>query len=40
MLEIGPSNNTSHKIDECVDTVALPQLSAIYRHILEQILTP
>ena len=40
MLEIGPSNNTSHKIDECVDIAALPQLSAIYRHILEQILTP
>jgi len=40
MLEIGPSNNTSHKIDECVDIEALPQLSAIYRHILEQILTP
>ena len=40
MLEIGPSNNTSHKIDECVDVAALPQLSAIYRHILEQILTP
>ena len=40
MLEIGPSNNTSHKIDERVDIEALPQLSAIYRHILEQILTP
>ncbi|MBU3696181.1 succinyl-diaminopimelate desuccinylase [Dechloromonas sp.] len=40
MLEIGPSNNTSHKIDECVDIKALPQLSAIYRHILEQVLTP
>lgn len=40
MLEIGPSNNTSHKIDECVDIAALPQLSTIYRHILEQILTP
>ena len=40
MLEIGPSNNTSHKIDECIDVAALPQLSAIYRRILEQILTP
>ena len=38
MLEIGPSNDTSHKIDECVDASALPQLSAIYRHILEQML--
>ena len=38
MLEIGPSNNTSHKIDECVAVAALPRLSAIYRRILEQIL--
>lgn len=38
MLEIGPSNATSHKIDECVAVEALPKLSAIYRRILEQIL--
>jgi succinyl-diaminopimelate desuccinylase len=38
MLEIGPSNATSHKIDECVAVDALPQLSAIYRRILEQLL--
>jgi succinyl-diaminopimelate desuccinylase len=38
MLEIGPSNATSHKIDECVAVEALPRLSAIYRRILEQIL--
>ena len=38
LLEIGPVNATSHKIDECVDIAALPQLSAIYRRILERIL--
>ena len=38
MLEIGPVNATSHKIDECIAVDALPGLSAIYRRILEQIL--
>jgi succinyl-diaminopimelate desuccinylase len=38
LLEIGPVNATSHKIDECVDITALPQLSAIYTRILEQLL--
>ena len=38
LLEIGPVNATSHKIDECVDITALPQLSTIYNRILEQIL--
>ena len=39
LLEIGPVNTTSHKIDECVDIAALPQLSAIYTRILEQLLS-
>jgi len=38
LLEIGPVNATSHKIDECVDIMALPKLSAIYARILEQLL--
>jgi len=38
MLEIGPVNATSHKIDECVDITALPKLSAIYCRVLEQLL--
>jgi succinyl-diaminopimelate desuccinylase len=38
MLEIGPVNATSHKIDECVAVDSLPKLSAIYRRILEQLL--
>ena len=38
LLEIGPVNATSHKIDECVDLAALPQLAAIYTRILEQLL--
>ncbi len=39
LLEIGPVNATSHKIDECVDVSALPKLSAIYTRILEQTLS-
>ena len=39
LLEIGPVNATSHKIDECVDIAALPKLSAIYTRILEQLLS-
>ena len=38
MLEIGPVNATSHKIDECIEVAALPKLSAIYTLILEQTL--
>ncbi|MDD2884307.1 MAG: succinyl-diaminopimelate desuccinylase [Dechloromonas sp.] len=38
MLEIGPSNHTSHKIDECIAVDALSKLSAIYQHILVQLL--
>jgi succinyl-diaminopimelate desuccinylase len=39
LLEIGPVNATSHKIDECVAVAALPQLSAVYRQILEKLMT-
>ncbi len=38
LLEIGPVNASSHKIDECVDIASLPELSAIYTRILEQLL--
>ena len=38
IIEIGPLNASIHKIDECVEIAALPQLSAIYRRILEQLL--
>lgn len=38
VIEIGPVNATIHKIDECVEIAALPQLSSIYRRILEQLL--
>ena len=38
VIEIGPLNANIHKIDECVEIAALPQLSAIYRRILEQLL--
>ena len=38
VIEIGPVNATIHKIDECVEAAALPQLSGIYRRILERLL--
>lgn len=38
LLEIGPVNATSHKIDECIAVDALPKLSAIYQRILIQLL--
>lgn len=40
LLEIGPVNATSHKIDEHVEVAALPRLSALYRRILESLLLP
>ena len=38
MLEIGPVNATSHKIDECIAVEALPKLSSIYQRIIFQLL--
>ena len=38
VIEIGPVNASIHKVDECVETAALPRLAAIYRRILEQLL--
>ena len=38
MLEIGPVNATSHKIDECIAVDALPKLTGIYQRILKDIL--
>ena len=40
LLEIGPVNATSHKIDECIAVDSLPKLSAIYLHILGTLLRP
>lgn len=39
VLELGPSNSTIHKVDECVNVDELDQLSKIYERILEQLLT-
>lgn len=39
VVELGPSNNTIHKVDECVNIDQLDQLSAIYERVLEQLLT-
>jgi succinyl-diaminopimelate desuccinylase len=39
IIEIGPVNASIHKIDECIEMEALPKLSAVYRRILEQLLT-
>jgi succinyl-diaminopimelate desuccinylase len=39
VLELGPSNATIHKIDECVRVADLDILSRIYERILEKLLT-
>jgi len=39
LIEIGPVNASIHKIDECVEIASLPELAAIYRRILEKLLT-
>ena len=38
VVELGPRNNTIHKINECVATADLIELSHIYSDILEQLL--
>jgi succinyl-diaminopimelate desuccinylase len=38
VIELGPVNATIHKINECVEAVALPRLAATYRRILEKLL--
>ncbi|MDR1349215.1 MAG: succinyl-diaminopimelate desuccinylase [Zoogloeaceae bacterium] len=38
LLELGPVNASSHKIDECVEVAALAPLAAIYQRLLERIL--
>ena len=38
MVELGPVNATSHKIDEYIDVDALPRLSGIYQRLLEKLL--
>ena len=39
VLELGPINATIHQVNECVAVAALDELSAIYRRILEKLLT-
>ena len=38
VVELGPSNATAHKIDECVRVSDLDQLSSIYQQILTGML--
>ncbi len=38
VIEIGPVNASIHQIDEHVELTALPQLSAIYAHVLDSLL--
>lgn len=38
VVELGPCNDTIHKVDECVKADDLDQLSKIYQRILEQLL--
>jgi succinyl-diaminopimelate desuccinylase len=39
VIEFGPVNASIHKIDECIEIAALAPLSAIYRRILERLLS-
>lgn len=39
VAELGPLNNTIHKVDECVAVSDLPKLSQIYQKILRELLT-
>jgi succinyl-diaminopimelate desuccinylase len=38
VVELGPSNSTIHKVDECVKAEDLDRLSSIYERILQQLL--
>jgi succinyl-diaminopimelate desuccinylase len=38
VIELGPVNESIHRIDECVEIAALERLSAVYRRILERLL--
>ena len=38
VIELGPRNETIHKVDECVSTDDLIALTDIYEQILEQLL--
>lgn len=40
IVELGPINETIHKVDECVSVVDLQQLSLIYQQIMQKILLP
>lgn len=39
VVELGPVNESIHKVDECVDVEALDQLSDIYYKVLKKLLT-
>lgn len=39
VIELGPRNETIHKVNECVSTDDLIELSEVYEQILEQLLT-
>ena len=39
VVELGPVNESIHKVNECVDIEALDQLTDIYQKVLEKLLT-
>jgi len=39
VVELGPLNETIHKIDECVDVADLDRLSQVYERVLENLLS-
>lgn len=40
MVEIGPSNATIHKLNECVAVADIEPLSRIYENLLDRLLGP
>jgi succinyl-diaminopimelate desuccinylase len=39
VVELGPVNESIHKVNECIDVDALDQLTEIYQRVLEKLLT-
>jgi len=39
VIELGPVNESIHKVNECIDIEALDQLAEIYQKVLEKLLT-
>jgi len=40
VVEVGPTNATIHKINECLPLTDIPPLKNIYRRVLEALASP